>query len=175
MVRRRKGISIAPIYYLRWVLWALYNNTHTHTHTHTRTHARTHARTHTHTHTHAHTHIHTKTERDSVTKTFRKSDLLRKSTHVLCCHINPFTAMHAAPSLGKRQLKVPYLKPLRLFYPLHMSTLKDLKKKNFLMKMYSIESRFATGPSNILSGVVYMCTFQLGNCTVEGLNLCVCF
>ena len=31
--------------------------------------------------------------------------------------INPFTAMLAAPSLRKRSLKVPNLKPLRLFLP----------------------------------------------------------
>ena len=46
--------------------------------------------------------------------------------------INPFTAMLAAPSLGKRPIKVPNLKSFRLFFPLlfllhlRMSSRKDL-------------------------------------------------
>ena len=36
--------------------------------------------------------------------------------------INPFTAMLAAPSLGKRPIKVPKLKPLKLFCPFRVST-----------------------------------------------------
>ena len=31
--------------------------------------------------------------------------------------------------------------------------------------MYSTESRFVIGPSDILFGVVYVCTFQPGNFT----------
>ena len=41
------------------------------------------------------------------------------------------------------------------------------------IKMDSIESRFGIGPSNILFGVVYVCTFQPGNftgCGSEGVN-----
>ena len=39
--------------------------------------------------------------------------------------------------------------------------------------MDGIESRFVTGPSNILFGGVYLCTFQPGNFTgfgSEGVN-----
>ena len=42
-----------------------------------------------------------------------------------CVYTNPFTAMLVAPSLGKRPIKVPNLKPLRPFCPLRMSTRKD--------------------------------------------------
>ena len=31
------------------------------------------------------------------------------------------------------------------------------------MEMHSIESRFVIGPSNILFGGVYVCTFDLGD------------
>ena len=34
--------------------------------------------------------------------------------------------------------------------------------------MHSVESRFVTGPSNILFGGVHRCTFQPGNFTVWG-------
>ena len=42
--------------------------------------------------------------------------------------------------------------------------------------MYSIESRFVIGPSNILFACVYVCTFQPGNFTgrnSKGFNVCV--
>ena len=38
------------------------------------------------------------------------------------------------------------------------------------MKMHIVESRFVIGPSNILFGDVYECTFQPGNCTVKRLK-----
>ena len=42
------------------------------------------------------------------------------------------------------------------------------------MKMYSIDSRFVLGPSNILFAGVYVCTFQPGHFTGwggEGVNI----
>ena len=57
----------------------------------------------------------------------------RKTSRLVTLHkikngpvgINPFTAMLAVPSLEKRPIKVPNLKPLKLFGPLLMSTGKD--------------------------------------------------
>ena len=57
----------------------------------------------------------------------------RKTSRLVTLHkinnglvaINPFTAMLAVPSLEKRPIKVPNLKPLKLFGPRLMSTGKD--------------------------------------------------
>ena len=51
-------------------------------------------------------------------------------------HTIPFTAMFAMPSLGKRPMKVPDLKPLSLLFPFARAREKISIKKN------SIENRF---------------------------------
>ena len=56
--------------------------------------------------------------------------------------INPFTAMLAAPSLGKRPMKVPDLKPLRIFSSVVWA------HERTSIQMHSIERRFVTGPSD---------------------------
>ena len=81
--------------------------------------------------------------------------------------INPFTAMLAAPSLWKRPIKVPNLKPSRLFAPLPWA------RENISIKMDSIESRFVIGPSNILfwSRVcVHLSAQNFTGCGSEGVN-----
>ena len=75
--------------------------------------------------------------------------------------------MLAAPSLGKLPIKVPNLKPLRLVLPPSHDPV------NGFLLMHSIGSRFVTGPSHMLFGGVYVCTFQPGNftgCGSEGVN-----
>ena len=77
--------------------------------------------------------------------------------------------MLAMPSLGKRPIKVPDLKTLRLFF-LHLCM---SKWKDFYENAHTIESRSVTGPSTILFAWVYVCTFQPGNFTgwgSEGVN-----
>ena len=68
-------------------------------------------------------------------------------------YFNPFTAMLAAPSFGKRPIKVPNLKSLRLF-----STFVRAREVTSI-KMHSIEGRYITGPSNIQSAGVCVYTF----------------
>ena len=70
---------------------------------------------------------------------------------------NPFTAVLAAPSLGKSPVKVPNFKtkPLNPFCPLLMGTCRE----RISIKMDNIESRFIIGPSDILFGGVNVCTF----------------
>ena len=83
--------------------------------------------------------------------------------------INSFTAMLAAPSLWKLPMKVPNVKPLRLFVVAPF----PWAREKISIKMDSTESRFVIGRPNILFGVVYMCTFQPGNftgCGSEGVN-----
>ena len=74
--------------------------------------------------------------------------------------------MLSAWSLGKQSIKVPNLKPLRLFCPLRVSTRKDFYKDAVL------KVRFVIVPSNIqFAG---MSTFQPGSwtgCGNEGVNL----
>ena len=100
------------------------------------------------------------------------TDLLKYVFDVLWWSlINPFTAMLAVSSLWKWPMKVPNLKSLSPFFPLHMSMWKDY------IKMHSTESRFVIGPSNILFAGVYMCTFQPINFTgwgSEGVKLTTC-
>ena len=64
--------------------------------------------------------------------------------------INPFTAMLAESSLGKRPVKVP----------LTLEGRKEGARERASMKMHSIERRFLTGLSDILFAGVYVCTFQ---------------
>ena len=73
-----------------------------------------------------------------------------------CLHmvLNPFTAVLAAPSVWKRPIKVQNLKPSRLFCPLAWAGGK------ISVKMHSIESGFATGPSNILSAGLMCALFS---------------
>ena len=81
--------------------------------------------------------------------------------------INPFTAMLAPPSFGKRPIKMPNLKALKIFFALH-EHVKGLYKK------HSIKSGFVIGPSNILFAGAYVCTFQPRNVTdwgSEGVNI----
>ena len=67
-------------------------------------------------------------------------------------------------SLGKRPTEVQNPKPFSflLLPPSHEHL------EGFLSNRHSIESRFATGPSSILFGGVYVCTFQPGNFTGWG-------
>ena len=67
--------------------------------------------------------------------------------------------MLAAPSPRKQPIKVPNLKPLRLFCPF------DWAHERVSIKMHSIKSRFVIGPSNVLFVGMYMSTFQPGNFT----------
>ena len=78
--------------------------------------------------------------------------------------INPFTAMLAGPSLGKPPIKLPNLKPLRFF-----SSFVSAHEK-ISVKMFSIENRFVTGPSNILSPGMYVCMDILQDVAVKGLR-----
>ena len=75
---------------------------------------------------------------------------------------NPFTAMLAASSLGKRPIKVLNLKSLRLFSPFASA------RERTSIKMHNIEGRFVIGSSNILFACVYVCTFQARNCAGRG-------
>ena len=82
--------------------------------------------------------------------------------------INPFTAMLAAPSLGKWPITVPNLKSLSLWgcflAPFH---------EHAAGFVCSVEIGFVTGPSNTL----FVCTFQPGNLTCwgsEGVNRVNC-
>ena len=68
--------------------------------------------------------------------------------------INPFTAMLAASSLGKRPTKMPNLKSLWLF------SLFSWTRESNSMKTHSTEIRFFVGPSNILIAGVYVSTFS---------------
>ena len=86
-------------------------------------------------------------------------------------------ACRAVTQKRKRPTKVPNLKSLRSFFPLHMITWKDVYENS------KYWSRFLIIPSNILFTSVYMCTFQPGNFTgwgSEGVNVktvwihCVC-
>ena len=57
-------------------------------------------------------------------------------------------------------MKVPNLKSLRA-------------REKIYIKMRNIESSFVTGPSNVLSAGMYVCTFQPGKftrCGSEGVN-----
>ena len=63
---------------------------------------------------------------------------------------------------------MPNVKSLRWLFPTWQEHVKGD------IKIYSIESRFVTGPSNILSAGVYVCTFPPGNFTgwgSEGVNV----
>ena len=64
--------------------------------------------------------------------------------------------MLTASSLGKRPITTNNDPPLAW------------APENVSIKTHSIESRFVTGPSNILFGGVYVCTFQPGNFTGRG-------
>ena len=69
--------------------------------------------------------------------------------------IKPFTAMLAESSLGKQPIKVPLkLEIITAFFVLERA------RESTSIKMHSIESRFLTGPSDILFAGVYVCTFQ---------------
>ena len=78
--------------------------------------------------------------------------------------INPFTAMVAALSLRKRPIKIPNLKSARCFFPYAWA------RERISIKVHSIESRFVTGPSDILFACMYVCTFQPGNFTSWGIE-----
>ena len=83
--------------------------------------------------------------------------------------LNPFTATLAAPSLEKRPIKMPNLKPLRQFAPFAWA------RERTSAKTHRIE-RFVLGLSSILFAGVYVCTFQPGNFTgwgSEGVNSAV--
>ena len=60
-------------------------------------------------------------------------------------------------SLSKRPIKVPNLKSLRPLFPFARGS------ERISIKTRSTESRFLTGPSNILFASVYVCTFQPEN------------
>ena len=75
---------------------------------------------------------------------------------------NSFTAMHAAPSLGKRPIKSAKFGIIKAFSPF------ALVRERIFIKMHSAKSRFVIGPSNILFAGMYMCTFQPGNFTGWG-------
>ena len=74
---------------------------------------------------------------------------------------HPFTALLAAQSLGKTTsksakseiIKAPTPPPPHPF---------AWAREMISIKMHSVESRFLTGSSNILSAGVYVCTFQPG-------------
>ena len=87
----------------------------------------------------------------------RKSTLVRpKASFFFSFFPHPFTAMFATPSLGKRLIKMPNLKPSMGFLA------------SFAIKTHCIERRFVIGPSNILFAGVYVCTFKPGNFTGWG-------
>ena len=67
--------------------------------------------------------------------------------------VNLFTATLATPSLGKRPIKVPNLKSVRL------SLLLQKHMKGLLIKLHNIENKFVIGQSDILFADVYVCTF----------------
>ena len=71
-----------------------------------------------------------------------------------CGWFNPFTAVLAALSLGKRPIEVPNLKSLQLF-PIFAGA-----HERTSVKIYSTEIRAVIEPSNILFSGVYMSTFQ---------------
>ena len=81
---------------------------------------------------------------------------------------NPFSAMLTAPSLGTRTTnKNAKFEIIKAFSP------SAWPHERISVKMHSIESRFVTGPSNILFAGVYVCTFLPGNFTCwgsEGVN-----
>ena len=97
--------------------------------------------------------------------------------------------MLAAPSLGKRPIKMPNFKTIKAFLTamheqvkgflskctvLKADLLQDIKytvcyrTSNILFVTGPSNILFVTGPSNILFGGVYMCTFQPGNFTGWG-------
>ena len=80
---------------------------------------------------------------------------------------NPFTAMLAAQSRGKRLIKVSDLKSLRLFPPSHEPV------KGFLSKCTALIANLLQGPSDMLLAGVYVCTFQqlLQAGAVKGLTV----
>ena len=73
--------------------------------------------------------------------------------NIFTLEINPFTAMLAAPPLGKRPVEVSDLKSLRTFFPFAGA------RGKISIKIDSIESRIVIGPSNILFAGVSVCTF----------------
>ena len=82
-------------------------------------------------------------------------------------NVNPFTAMLAAPSLGKRSNKSVKFETIKAFHPFTWA------RERIFIKMVSIENRFVIGPSHILFWGVHACTFQPGNftgCGSEGVN-----
>ena len=77
---------------------------------------------------------------------------------------NPFAAMLAAKSIGKRPMKVPNLKSSRL---------SPIRMKRFLSKNALYWKQISIGPSNVLYTGMYMCTFQPGyltGCVGEGVK-----
>ena len=64
--------------------------------------------------------------------------------YIYISFVNPFTAMLAAPSLGRRPIKVPSFKSLTPFFPWFAWT-----HQRIYIKMHCTESRFVIGPSNI--------------------------
>ena len=75
--------------------------------------------------------------------------------------------MLSAPSLEKRPIKVPNVKPLRPVCPFTRAC------EKVFITMPSTESEFFIGPLSILVAGVYVCTFQPGNftgCGSEGVN-----
>ena len=74
-------------------------------------------------------------------------------------NVNPFTAMFANVSPGKRPVKVPNLKTLRL------CPLFAWARVRISIKMHNIEIIFVIGPSNTLFPGVCGCTFQPGHFT----------
>ena len=81
--------------------------------------------------------------------------------------VNPFTAVLAAPSSGKRPITVPNLKFIKAPPPPYPHPLSNEHVKTSI-QIHGIQSRFAIGPSNILFAGVHLCTIQPGNFTGWG-------
>ena len=100
--------------------------------------------------------------------------------------------MHTAPSLGKRPIKVQhYYKNLKFFVcflfcffggwggggvSLFIFFLAGFTRsyEKSSIKIHSIENIFVRGPSDNLSGGVYVCTFQPGNCEEFKQQVAIC-
>ena len=100
---------------------------------------------------------------------YRHISSQRPDSHWCCSRpyhsmsLNPFTAMLAAPSIGKIINKSAKFETVKTFLsPSHET------RQSISMKMHSIETRFVAWPSNVRSGGVYVCTFQPGNFTGWG-------
>ena len=100
--------------------------------------------------------------RSSVGKCRMNEDTQQMSRTAKACQggawdstVNPFTAMLAAPSLGKRRKKVPNLKSLSLSFPLYEHV------GGFISKCTVLKVDLFKDHQSMLFAGVYVCTFSL--------------